>query len=1124
MANKVKIDYSQFRASGIYTLEFDASQNVILTSQTVRLIVGFSNKGPFNTPVYIPDATTMISIFGDIDKSLENQGSFFHRSILTCLNTGPVFGLNLLKLDDDASSTTADLDTYRSFSLDTEESNGIVTSVLYSAFYNKERFWFADPAYFLAALSTSDTGKLFNLANLGKSSMSVIVRKSTDSSKPLKGYDIFAIDWYGANNVPTFMHPYDYMSDYFIDVISVSGDWTNYAALSTDPKWGYNPTTGAGYFTSNGFVKSKIDAFLSEQDVNIVESVTGSIIPDFVDLNGINQYIQTLINNNTPGNGLFCSIDAKAFDNICSSSSRIDLVGNHLIDELSGDRDLANPSINFLSYDQALVQDSLYTQNVVGLTGNGTGLTAGGTGSITVGTLFTLIGSGLGATAGVISGSFNAYDSSLYDGGLHYLQTKAGVTGTTGGFQTLDQKTALKEFLTVSSSDDQKFVVGVVTGITTGTTGDLVNQFYNNGLVRLKVTGTSEVDGELRISWSHPLDTAFYRSQGILISPTSNAASYIVPGASGSNQKIWTSSYLFGIADSVNTVTGVATPGGVTGPNAPTGTSTILRGYNGSQLFQDAKYDKLTDGSSIWLNSTGSSQNYLTFEAGVDRDQFNYVNVRSHTSSSLADSSINNITGFGSTYASNNIGSSVSYNKFDIVSQNGNINSFINCTRIDSTSFTVTEDSTGYVPFSVGDLAVSTDLDICIPTSGNRQSRLTKITAVSKTSVSGVYTVKAARPILYYSGVGGTTRVQKFDSIAQFTNSFDFTYLKGFTMKQSHRPNGTDARVNEILDVLYSTNIAKTLAQKQVISFRYIIDTFNGIIGPESKYQLSRLAQLRGQALAIINAPSIAQFKSSTNPRFTDEPTATNPYPIVETKYIVEGGNLSLNPSVVFSLPTEGDGAKYAAFYSPYITIRENNKNISVPPAALVSNNFVRKFANGEPYAIIAGQKRGTLSGGNIIGVEYDYTDDDRANLEPFGINPIVKRKGTGVVIFGNQTAYQQVNSAFNLVHVRDLLISIESDVESILSNYLFDFNDDSIRLEIKTLVDNYLDGVRAGGGIYAYQTIMDSSNNTPSIIDMNMGIIDIIIEPARGIQKFINRITVTKIGGIAAGGFIQFG
>jgi hypothetical protein len=322
---------------------------------------------------------------------------------------------------------------------------------------------------------------------------------------------------------------------------------------------------------------------------------------------------------------------------------------------------------------------------------------------------------------------------------------------------------------------------------------------------------------------------------------------------------------------------------------------------------------------------------------------------------------------------------------------------------------------------------------------------------------------------------------------------------------------------------MYNTNIAKTLAAKDVISYRYIIDTFSGQILPNSKYQLSRLAMLRQQALAIINAPSMAQFRASTDPRFTDAPTAANPYPRLNTAYIADGGNLSLNPSYTFSLPSEADGAKYAAFYSPYITVRETNRNVEVPPAAYVSNNFLRKFANGEPYAIIAGQKRGVISGGNIVGVEYDFTEEDRGNLEPFGINPIIKRRGIGVVIFGNQTAYQQVNSAFNLVHVRDLLISVENDVQEILANYLFDFNEDSIRLEIKTLVDNYLDGVRAGGGIYAYQTIMDASNNTPAIIDMNMGIIDVIIEPARGIQKFINRITVTRTGGIASGGFIQF-
>ena len=167
-----------------------------------------------------------------------------------------VFIRDYRKAINECRSADPDQVSYLSFSVDTEEYNGVVTNRLYSSYYNKERFWFADPQYFLATLSVADQGKLFSLTNLGKSPMSVIVRKSTDSTAPLLGYNIFAIDWYGANNVPSFMHPYDYMSDYFVDVIAVYGNWTNYTSLSLDPLW-------STYFTNNGFIKSRIDSFLA---------------------------------------------------------------------------------------------------------------------------------------------------------------------------------------------------------------------------------------------------------------------------------------------------------------------------------------------------------------------------------------------------------------------------------------------------------------------------------------------------------------------------------------------------------------------------------------------------------------------------------------------------------------------------------------------------------------------------------------------------------------------------------------------------------------------------------------------------------------------------------------------
>jgi hypothetical protein len=1122
MAQKIKLDLSQFKASGVYTLEFDASANVILTTQTIRLVVGFSNKGPFNAPVYIPDVTTALAIFGDIDKNLEAKGSFFQRSIFTCLNAGPIFALNLLRLNNDLDSPTADVVPYFGYSVDTEQSNGILREKLLASYYNKERFWYADTNYFLATRSIVDQGRIFNIVNLGNTPMSIITRKSTDASPPLQGYDIFAIDWYGPGNVPSYVNPYDYISDWFIDVIAVAGDWTNYDALSQDPQW-------SSYFTPNGFIKSQITNFLNDADVNIVTIQTGCLIIDFVNLNGNNEYIQTLINNNTPSTGLFCAVDEDALENLCTNPYKVDLVGNHLIDELSGDRDIQDAKLNFLSYDQNLLQDYLYTKNYSILTDSLAGATAG------VGTLYCLPSTAagldstnLGGTAGVPYEGFLNYNPAQSVAGLHFLTAATGASGSFSGLTSTDLLN-MKTFLTPSSTSSP-YIVGTVSGITAGFTDNVISQFSNGDLIKLQVANVNEVSGRLQIAFSHPLDITRYRDLGIVVTPYAadySTTTYLPNGITG--DVVGGTAYIFGASDTLG-IQFSLNPGGTgaTSSTAPTGYANALTGQLSTAFYQNVLYAELQNGDLIYTNPGLTAEQYLTYALGVDRDQYSIYYAFAYTNVARNATTLTPIENFGATYASNTNGQIAGFPanyKLDIVSSVASINEFIEVSggiggKISVTSFKMNSD---LYTVSVGDLLVSTDQDLCQIENTNRQQRLTKVTSVATTSISGIVTVTTARPIYFYSGGSSGLQVQKFQSIPQFTTSFDFTYLEGFQLSDYHRPDGTDARVTAILDVMYNTNIAATLATKDVISFRYIVDTFSGVILPNSKYQLSKLAMMRGQALALINAPSMAQFQDSVDPRFTNAPTAVDPFPSLETRYIADGGNLSLNPTYTFSLPSQPLGASYAAFYAPYITLRENNRNVNVPPAAFVSNNFVAKFANGEPYAIVAGQKRGTIAGTNLVGVEYDFTLEDRGYLEPFGINPIIKKRGLGVVIFGNQTAYQTVNSAFSLVHVRDLLISVENDVEQILSNYLFDFNEDSIRLEIKTLVDNYLDGVRSGGGIYAYQVIMDASNNPPSVIDQNIGIIDVILEPARGIQKFINRITVTRTGGIAAGGFIQF-
>jgi len=1111
MAKKITLDLSVFKSSGVYTLEFDASENIVLNPQTVRLVVGFSNKGPFNTAVYLPDVKTALAVFGDIDRSLEKKGSFFHRSIFTCLNSGPIFAVNLLNLNNTVTEegdpdveTGADIARYRAFSVDTAEVNGYNATTDYasvnslienqdklvSSYYNKSKFWFPDPKMLLATMDNSggtlaDSRKLLSFVNLSQNPVSVIIKKSLDSRIPIKGFDVTAQEYFGANNVPSFVHPYDYISDYFLDVIVVSGNWTDYRNLSLDPVY-------ASYFTPKGFIKSKIDNFLALNSVNVVVTITGCLIPDFVDQNGIGQDLRVLINNQVGQTGILCAVNDEALDDLDTGDySYLDLVGHHLIDKLDNNNPkTSNPMIDFLSYNSPLFSDLVYDREYYNVFDNDSpGLTMlGGGGFYKYDT---------NPTSGLDETLFAAYLATNIDPlGLPYIQTDI----PDGTPNKADILSTLAAYLTPTFDEPgPAYIVGKVEDLTGNTVA--LTSFDSYELVKLKVESVQSinVDGEiqLRIRWSHPL---FSVSDGInaLVAPYTNT-------------DIASQYYQFGKSNQIN----LEINGG----------DYSYVGYESSKLYQEYENGVITEGDVVYLDWVGGTKGYVKLDTSIDKDSFKFVRMFIYSDTEFT--TLENVD-WNQTFTTfaNGPGDTVGVDKLAVISLSGNLSQnldLVSSSTIPMTSneveiLSTTASNSG---IAVGDLLVCSDVDLYLD-----QYRLTRIIEVRKiaTGSPGVYNVrvKTDRPILLYPGTPPMIRL--FKAVEKFVDNYSFTYLPGFKIKAQHRPNGSDSRVDDILDVLTDTNLSSALTDPNIITFRYVVDTFDGQIKTNTKYQLSQLAKNRQKCLAILNAPSISKFMSSTDPIFTDAPTATNPAPMIDAKYIADGGNLSLNPSFRFTLPDEDLGAKFCGFFSPFITIRENNKNIDIPPAAHVSNNFIRKFVTGEPYSIVAGVKRGIISGSNVVGLEYDYSTEDRDYLEPFGINPIIRKRGVGIVIYGNQTGYQRTNTAFNNLHVRDLLITLEDNVETILNNYVFDFNEDSIRLEIKTLVDNYLGGVKNIGGIYNYLTIMDSSNNTPAIIDQNLGIIDIIIEPARGIHKFINRLTVARTGGINSGGFIQFG
>lgn len=96
---KISMDISSIKAAGVYTLEIDNSQRTTVSTQAVRLIPGFSEKGPFNRPVLLETDADRLSVFGDVDTKMEHKGCYFNRMLRTMLEQGPVIALNLLNVD-----------------------------------------------------------------------------------------------------------------------------------------------------------------------------------------------------------------------------------------------------------------------------------------------------------------------------------------------------------------------------------------------------------------------------------------------------------------------------------------------------------------------------------------------------------------------------------------------------------------------------------------------------------------------------------------------------------------------------------------------------------------------------------------------------------------------------------------------------------------------------------------------------------------------------------------------------------------------------------------------------------------------------------------------------------------
>ena len=347
--------------------------------------------------------------------------------------------------------------------------------------------------------------------------------------------------------------------------------------------------------------------------------------------------------------------------------------------------------------------------------------------------------------------------------------------------------------------------------------------------------------------------------------------------------------------------------------------------------------------------------------------------------------------------------------------------------------------------------------------------------------------------------------------------------LKGLKICNRHMPgydsNGNinaEAGVEKIYSMLEDKGIRKGLLNNDSIDFRYIVDTMAYGLGENcgGKVHLANLASDKKHCTAIINAPSMTQFAQSDAPFFGDawDQKSGDPRPTFDVAYIPEGGNQDLvypENTASFTLHNVENGADHVGVFSPFFKYAEGQRTILVPPAADVCNTFMNKFTGGDPYKTVANMN-GIINNGQIIGLEYDFDATDRGYLEPFGINPIINRNGN-IMIYGDRTAYQIVNSDLSFMHVRELLNTIQITCKSVLDDYVFTYNIPTTRAEIVTRINPILSAMKDSGALVKYEIECDDLNNTKDVIDNKFCIVDIGVWVSQNMEKIVVPITLNR-------------
>ena len=1048
----IPVHLQQFKAAGIYRVVFDKSTILNADTQILRLVVGYSEKGPFNVPVLVKSQGEFKELFGGISRKLEKRGIFFHRLALQMLNVTPILCLNLKKFDGETvDGATISTDFNPKF-------NPIDTVTLnVEDIYDTTRFWeFKDDK--LNNLRSAD-GEIMDqyinicTTNTAATSGTYFIRKA--SGKNVTGFNITVNDWYsdGQQEMPDFLEGFEnnLMSDFMAEIYVFKGKFTAKQVLSSESLKNYfiidnknldendQPTLIVRDKVIDAFGDSvdTLEALYADETSGAIGHYVGSLIPELIDKQGQIQDLRIIFNNNSDYHNMMMSFNTELLEEY--GTANIDLSGRL---NIPTNKTAKNGSLSIKK-----IFEGTATTNVLGNMKSP-------------------------VIADKITFSVNIYNS-LNEPIIKFnAEAKSRISGTLYVSNIDHELNSI--VLQQVGNPDEKLHIGIG--------GDDTEKLIVSMAKKLGVT--YDVDGNPvgGTFWSG--EDAFDVESDVLAGPRKviTAISRVESLTDFNKQAKDVESVYTDVDDNLKVSfldVEVISKQNYLNPGTIGETSV----YDSSVSFIDFNDDNWEWREDVTIDHVDNTKAIIGTEE-YDNSLLGILHVGDCLVAADGTNDLNN-------------DGEIDYRDEDGYYDNVYVQAigteYYEEGELDFTQDDQTAESdkiyhhAGDFKFYYITTTNTPELYIAESTDGAAFEELADVEKINQ------YVIRLDRALNQEIGI---MRPQ---------------YLQGYTYKNAS-PAGTGmyAKIqwqNFILSTLTDyKGLRVGLLNKSEIDYRYVIDTFESYPVAGLKDVLSKLCKEKQSAFCIANFPSVQNFVKCPFTSFTDNNGVFN------VNYVVAGYNKKKSAAYRFSLPAEIEGASFIAFYTP-LKFTEGYVDTIVPAAGLVSNLFIEKYMSRQPYYIVAGPNYGSITAGGLVGPDYKYSSDELQIIEPFGVNVMVYRPGFGTFINANQTAKQTPVSALSKVHVRELVIYLQDEIEKVLQSYQWEFNNQRTRNAILDKANQICEFVMANGGLQDYVNIMDESNNTPDIIDNEMCVIDTHIEPGMGCGKMVQQLTIYRTG-----------